>query len=554
MSLNPKILEFLKIAPRDQRLYIFEREPIYFYIYYLYEYFTYHIPDFHFDLYDDVKRLVAGELDEAAWIVFREGAKTSLAKYALILWCIVFRKKRYINVDSYDKANAESALFDVVSALRTNRKIIADFGELYTKRRRNIQEEDDEPRLKRISSFITENKIKVEAFSTQESTRGRVYGRFRPDLYILDDIENSITKESYPITRKIIAHIDELKAGAGPNAAILYLGNYITEEGVIAHVTEILRQNPRSIVRNIPVVNNQGIIAWPDKYVRTDAEAAEANKGKTMQELHKISLEAKERQLTSPVFQTEMMNNPAGSGDLYFDRPTILRLREKAEEPIEVIAGLKLWQRYTARHRYSMGADSAEGVGLDSSAVAVIDLTSKPALVVATYEDNRIDQIGFAHEIMRTGNLFGQCFAVPEVNNGYAVVAEMIREEKDEKGIIVRRAYPSMYIRQQKDKTTGKTLNYYGFKTTMATKPEILSNFKVAVEDGDLLVLDKGLLEEIMYYKKIDLRLVKAEEGATRHFDKLMAAALAWEGRFQAPAPKPEKEYRQEPYKPGKYG
>ncbi len=40
----------------------------------------------------------------------------------------------------------------------------------------------------------------------------------------------------------------------------------------------------------------------------------------------------------------------------------------------------------------------------------------------------------------------------------------------------------------------------------------------------------------MLYYRKSDSHRTKEEEGTTRHFDKLMAAALAWEGRKYATA------------------
>jgi len=36
----------------------------------------------------------------------------------------------YINVDAYDKANAKSILFDVVTELQANELLIADFGHI----------------------------------------------------------------------------------------------------------------------------------------------------------------------------------------------------------------------------------------------------------------------------------------------------------------------------------------------------------------------------------------------------------------------------------------
>lgn len=77
-------------------------------------------------MFADTQRLLAGDIRELAWIMFRESAKTSIAK-ALIVYLIWTEQRRYINVDSYDKGNAENILFDVADALMNNRGLVADY-------------------------------------------------------------------------------------------------------------------------------------------------------------------------------------------------------------------------------------------------------------------------------------------------------------------------------------------------------------------------------------------------------------------------------------------
>src|SRR5262249_756752 len=114
----------------------------------------------------------------------------------------------YINVDSYDKTNAESFLFDVVTELQSNTLLIDDFGQLY-----NQPRSKEQATLKRVSDFITTNGIRVEAHTALTSTRGRIYQNHRPDFILRDDIENEITAASPPTTEKIITILDGAKGG-----------------------------------------------------------------------------------------------------------------------------------------------------------------------------------------------------------------------------------------------------------------------------------------------------------------------------------------------------
>lgn len=525
-QLNPKIYDLVRNGTRDQRKYICKSEFLYFAIYYFPEFFEYPIAPFHYDFYEDAKRLAAGEVHGVAWIAFRESAKTSIAKLFLI-WCIAYKKKRFINYDSYDKANAEAALFDIVVQLQTNRRLIADFGHLYFKKA--VKEAMSEAKLKRVSNFITENGVKVEAFSTQESTRGRVFGHLRPDLYIFDDIETSKTKDSQPITSGIIKHVNEAKSGLGPNAGTLYLGNYISEDGVIAHIIHGTNEEPglykdkNAVVRFVPV-REKGKIAWPGKYVDSEREAVMIN-SKMPDRPKIISLESKITLLGPRVFATEMLMDPSSSDDYYFDRERIRELMQKCKEPIKRVGEQRIWGLYNPKHRYGGGADTAEGIGGDANASVIINFSMRPARVVSTYADNLIKPGTFAWELKREGEMFGECFWVPEINNtGYATLAELTKEV-EEGGC----GYPNVYRREVKNKTTGKLMKEYGFRMTQATKPDIFAQFKDAVETGDLEILDQRLLEECLHFRNSDIRLVRAVEGMTRHFDLLTAAALAME-------------------------
>lgn len=246
-------------------------------------------------MFDDVRDLFDDAYREIAWIAFRESAKTSLAK-GVVLWLIASGRRRYLNVDSFDKENAERVLFDIVVEMQMNKRFIADYGELY-----NVKREADNVTQKRISNFLTSNGVRVEAHSTQESVRGRLHGHQRPDFLLLDDFETNKTKDSKAYTEQVIKHIDEFKAGLDSTAKIMYLGNYITEFGSVQSLIDRSKTDNRLLIRNIPV-EKDGILAWPEKYVKTDAELASNP--------DKVSLEDKKRQLGSVVYSAEMLNQP----------------------------------------------------------------------------------------------------------------------------------------------------------------------------------------------------------------------------------------------------
>ena len=133
--------------------------------------------------------------------------------------------------------------------------------------------------LQRIGKFLTRNAVMVEAHSTSESVRGRLYRDQRPDFVLLDDFETNRTKDSKAYIDQVQKHIDELATGIASNGAILYLGNYITEFGVVKRLLDRAKEDVRLVIHNVPVIED-GVPTWPAKYVLTDAEA-EASKSLT---------------------------------------------------------------------------------------------------------------------------------------------------------------------------------------------------------------------------------------------------------------------------------
>ena len=287
-------LEKMLSGTKVERTILAEHSFVLFAIYYFKEYFKYPLAPYHYDFSQDLHDLVDGKIREAGWIAYRESAKTTFAKL-FVVWMICHKKRKYINLDSFDKENAERILFDVAFELVNNKRLQADYGVMFSKERSITDIKQN-----RINNFVTENGIRVEAHSTQESIRGRLHLNQRPDCLICDDIETNKTKDSQAYTKQVRDHITEAMAGMATNGFILYLGNYITEYGNIAWLLERAKTDTNIRIRNIPVMAD-GVPLWASKYALTDEEAESTGK---------VSIEDKQRQLGSLVFSYEMMNQP----------------------------------------------------------------------------------------------------------------------------------------------------------------------------------------------------------------------------------------------------
>lgn len=292
--MNKEALNKMLTGTPEERKFLSERSFGLFAIYYFSQYFKYPLAEYHYEMSKDLHDLINGDIRELAWIMFRESGKTSFAKL-FIIWLICHNKKKYINVDAFDKENSERILFDIAFEMTNNKRLQADYGVLFSKER-GI----NDIKQNRINNFVTENGIRIEAHSTQESVRGRLHGHQRPDFLLLDDFETNKTKDSQAYTKQVKDHITEAMSGMSPDGAILYLGNYITEYGNVQYLFERAKNDNKLRIRNVPVIID-GKPAWEGKYAMTNEEA---------QSTGKVSIEDKQLQLGSQVFSYEMMNQP----------------------------------------------------------------------------------------------------------------------------------------------------------------------------------------------------------------------------------------------------
>ena len=497
--------ELFRCSPAERR-YIFGKKGgfKYFFLYHYGEYFAYKPADFHYDMYEDLNF----DTQNVIWCMFRESAKSSIAK-AYIVYCICHSKHRFINFDSYDKKSAEAALFDIAITLQTNPTILEDYGELF---RETTKESSTK---KSIPEFITSNKIKVKAYSIRESARGRIFGKYRPSLVIFDDIENERTVSSEIMTERVLKHFKEFQAGLASYANILILCNKISNTAAVAQIMDYAREQKNWSIREVPVYTGEaysGEIMWPAKYAWTDVETAIFNSTQNNRYKYKISIESKRRELTmkgDDRFSPEMLLKPLDKFGTYFTIPESIKPRP----PLFDYKDWRVYTQFIPGHRYALGADTAKGVGEDSSTAVVFDFTNNE--VVAVYDNNRISPDEFSYELAIVGKLYGNCLIACEQNlAGWATLTKL----KD--------IYYNLYTRQDESEWKDKDTRKLGFDTTAQTKPLILSRLRAGIQFENIKINDEKLYRELSGFTKHHTR--KTILGTTSHFDIVMAFAIVY--------------------------
>ena len=217
-------------------------------------------------------------------------------------------------------------------------------------------------------------------------------------------------------------------------------------------------------------------------------------------------------------FEGERLCKPSASKDILFDRESVDK--QKPKEVIRESAGLKIFREFNPSHRTASGHDVAGGVGLDSSTSVYLDLDIIPAQVCATFNNNTIRPDVFGDEIKRESDIFGGALAGIEKNNhGHATIAR------------AKQLDVNLYKTEGKATSVGQKIpTEYGWHTNGLTKPKMIFALSKAVEDGLIELNDKNLIAECRGYTRNDL--MDREEDprlVTRHFDLLIACAIAWQ-------------------------
>jgi len=456
---------------------------------------------------------LAGVLEVVSYfvdIIFRGGAKTTRTKLftAYAIANDSDHKRRYIKVLSEDGANSKQFVTDIYNML-INERVRYFYPEIF--------EKTTEKREETMASFTTATGIKVRAGTVGTDQRGQIQEDSRPDFIIFDDIETRKTLRSAVLTQAIWDNMEEARTGLSKDGGAIYLGNYLSERG---NVHKLVQPASGKVVLIVPIRFN-GKPMW-DAF--------------TIEEINNIERNADD-------FAGEYLCEPSAGADIFFDRDTLDRQIKKI--PKREIAGFKIFHEYDASHRYGSGHDVAGGVGLDSSTSVFVDFSTTPSRVVATYKSNAVAPDTFGDEIKNQADRFGGCIVAPENNNhGHATIGRL------------KQIYDNIFFTEQKETRVGMPprVRQYGWNTNADTKPKMLFALKKAVEDGHLELSDPDLIAELRSYTRDDL--MDRDEDArltTRHFDLLMACAIAYQMKSYAEVSKaPVSNYQQGDYeRPG---
>lgn len=209
----------------DLRRQLGEIDQRFFARFYLHEHFTKPLAKMHLKLFARVKRMFAieGRVNDVAACPRGHG-KTTIATLAVPLHKTLYQLRRHILIisDSFDQAKEQLAT--VKDELENNPRIEEDFGSLKG------------PKWQ-AAEIETNTGVKLVALGARMKIRGRKYRHHRPDLMIVDDIENLVAVQS-EMRRNALSDwfLRSVMRAGWDDTKVLVVGNFLHHDCLLARL------------------------------------------------------------------------------------------------------------------------------------------------------------------------------------------------------------------------------------------------------------------------------------------------------------------------------
>lgn len=179
--------------------------------------------EFHHEQYKEMKRIEdSGGGETIITAAPRESAKSTLWNTIYTANNAVYGKKHYIVLVSDSSDQAVDDLKQVKTALEENEYILEDFGRLKS------------DSLWKSDAILTKTDVLICAKGSGKKIRGIKHKQWRPDLIILDDVENDENVQSADQRKKLLNWFNKVVMNAGSKYTdVVVIGTILHYDGLL---------------------------------------------------------------------------------------------------------------------------------------------------------------------------------------------------------------------------------------------------------------------------------------------------------------------------------
>jgi predicted phage terminase large subunit-like protein len=239
-----------------------------FFSFYFSESIKYEIAPFQEQLF----ALTEDELIKLAVIVaFRGSAKSTIITTSYAIWSILgVQQKKFVVIASQTEAKARQHLQNIKRELENNTLLQQDLGP--------FQEERDQ--WGATSLYLPKFNAKIMISSVGQSIRGMRHGAYRPDLIILDDVEDTESVKTQEGRDKVWDWLTKDVIPAGDlNTRLIAVGNLLHEDSLLKRLEQKIKNNDiNGVYLEFPIVDEEGNPLWIGKFPNKEAVEQERKK------------------------------------------------------------------------------------------------------------------------------------------------------------------------------------------------------------------------------------------------------------------------------------
>lgn len=242
-----------------------------FFLFYLGEAMTYALADFQKTMISVAQDWRVRNVVVAA---FRNSAKSTILTYAFPIWAILGEQQvKYVLIVSKTQHQSQQHLVNIRNELEKNALLQDDLGP--------FQEERNQWNL--VALNLPKYQARIEAASVgQMNIRGIKHGHRRPDLIIMDDLEDSGSAATAEGRNKVYDWImGEVIHLGGKHTRLFFVGNLLHPDGVFLRLKKLIDTGGMNgAFFRFPILDENDNPMWPGKYpTKEDVEAERKSKG-----------------------------------------------------------------------------------------------------------------------------------------------------------------------------------------------------------------------------------------------------------------------------------
>lgn len=248
----------LVIKHQDTRSELARRNHMAFFTLYLSNYIKYEIAPFHREFF----RITEDENTPLTVITaFRGSAKSTIFTLSNSIWNILGKfQKKYIVIFSHTQEQVRQH-FKNLKLILNNPLLKRDLGPF----------QEDE--CNATSLYIPKYKARIMIASAGQKIRGFTHGEHRPDLVVLDDVENNESVETQEGRDKTYKWFTTEVLPLGDiGTKYIIVGSPLHEDSLLLRLKlQIIKGKRSGIYREFPLLDDEGNILWKGKYPNEEA-------------------------------------------------------------------------------------------------------------------------------------------------------------------------------------------------------------------------------------------------------------------------------------------